>query len=88
MAPDFPLEPSQHFLSFASSMGIVIQEDDTITQNARAFASITSRFPNDYFPFTRLKEHLYSSRFSSESDVKTAVENWLNGHNMVSAKPG
>ncbi|GBM53844.1 hypothetical protein AVEN_261230-1 [Araneus ventricosus] len=39
VAPDFPLELSQQFLSFASSMGIVMQEDDTITQHARAFAS-------------------------------------------------
>ncbi|GBO36781.1 hypothetical protein AVEN_253279-1, partial [Araneus ventricosus] len=38
-APDFPLELLQRFLSFASSMGIVMQEDDTITQHARAFAS-------------------------------------------------
>ncbi|GBN59789.1 hypothetical protein AVEN_153835-1 [Araneus ventricosus] len=41
VAPDFPLELLQKFLSFVSSMGpsIVIQEDDTITQHARAFAS-------------------------------------------------
>ncbi|GBO10384.1 hypothetical protein AVEN_259952-1, partial [Araneus ventricosus] len=45
----------------------------------RRLRRITSRWPNDHFPFTRLKEHLYGSRFSSESDAKTAVENWLNG---------
>ncbi|GBM93730.1 hypothetical protein AVEN_163464-1 [Araneus ventricosus] len=39
VAPDFPLELSQQFLSFASSMGIAMQEDDAITQHARAFAS-------------------------------------------------
>ncbi|GBM95552.1 hypothetical protein AVEN_249944-1 [Araneus ventricosus] len=39
LAPDFSLELSQQFLSFASSMGIVMQEDDTITQHVRAFAS-------------------------------------------------
>ncbi|GBN84951.1 hypothetical protein AVEN_169599-1 [Araneus ventricosus] len=39
MASDFPLELLQKFLSLASSMGIVMQEDDTITQHARAFAS-------------------------------------------------
>ncbi|GBM33217.1 hypothetical protein AVEN_28210-1 [Araneus ventricosus] len=39
MAPDFPLELSQLFLSFASSMDIAMQEDDTITQYARAFTS-------------------------------------------------
>ncbi|GBN03147.1 hypothetical protein AVEN_78165-1 [Araneus ventricosus] len=38
-APDFLLELLQQSLSFASSMGIVIQEDDNITQHARAFAS-------------------------------------------------
>ncbi|GBO20274.1 hypothetical protein AVEN_152630-1 [Araneus ventricosus] len=38
-APDFPLELLQQFLSFASSMGIVMQEDGIITQHARAFMS-------------------------------------------------
>ncbi|GBO26449.1 hypothetical protein AVEN_121271-1 [Araneus ventricosus] len=33
------LELSQQFLSFASSMGIVMQEDDTITQHGRVFVS-------------------------------------------------
>ncbi|GBM88753.1 hypothetical protein AVEN_173250-1, partial [Araneus ventricosus] len=37
--PDFPFELLQQFLSFASSMGIVMQEDDTTTQHASAFAS-------------------------------------------------
>ncbi|GBM81952.1 hypothetical protein AVEN_4102-1 [Araneus ventricosus] len=37
-APDFPLELLKQFLSFASSMGIAMQEH-TITQHARAFAS-------------------------------------------------
>ncbi|GBL76354.1 hypothetical protein AVEN_217147-1 [Araneus ventricosus] len=41
-APDFPHELLQLFLSFASSMGIVMQEDEIITQHARAFMS-------DYF---------------------------------------
>ncbi|GBM27584.1 hypothetical protein AVEN_101315-1 [Araneus ventricosus] len=39
VATDFPLELSQQFLSFASSMGIVMQEHDSITQHSRAFAS-------------------------------------------------
>ncbi|GBM17777.1 hypothetical protein AVEN_99657-1 [Araneus ventricosus] len=38
-----------------------------------------SRWPSDYFLFPQLKEHLFGTRFSSDSDVKTAVENWLNG---------
>ncbi|GBN34768.1 hypothetical protein AVEN_209526-1 [Araneus ventricosus] len=40
VTPDFPLELSQQFLSFASSVGISTQEDETITQHARAFASV------------------------------------------------
>ncbi|GBL80700.1 hypothetical protein AVEN_206333-1 [Araneus ventricosus] len=39
VAPYFLLELLQQFSSFASSMGIAMQEDDTITQHARAFAS-------------------------------------------------
>ncbi|GBO37040.1 hypothetical protein AVEN_174791-1 [Araneus ventricosus] len=31
------------------------------------------------FPFWKLKEHLSGTRFSSDSDVKTAAENWLKG---------
>ncbi|GBM06845.1 hypothetical protein AVEN_173600-1 [Araneus ventricosus] len=52
---------------------IVMQEDDTITKHARAFAS------GDYFLFPKLKEHLSGTRFSSDSDVETAAEYWLNG---------
>ncbi|GBN57900.1 hypothetical protein AVEN_228740-1 [Araneus ventricosus] len=33
-------------------------------------------------------ENLSGTRFSSDSDVKTVVENWLNGQNVISAKPG
>ncbi|GBO27182.1 hypothetical protein AVEN_228992-1, partial [Araneus ventricosus] len=47
---------------------------------------ITSRWPNDYFLVPKLKEHLTGAMFSSESDVKTVVENWLNGHYVISAK--
>ncbi|GBN40325.1 hypothetical protein AVEN_81197-1, partial [Araneus ventricosus] len=49
---------------------------------------MTSRWPNDYFLFPKLKEHLSGTRFSSESDVKTVAENWLNGQDMISFKPG
>ncbi|GBM86068.1 hypothetical protein AVEN_3894-1 [Araneus ventricosus] len=34
---------------------------------------------SDYFLFPKLKEQLSRTRFSSDSDVKTAAENWLNG---------
>ncbi|GBM02512.1 hypothetical protein AVEN_76544-1 [Araneus ventricosus] len=32
--------------------------------------------------------HLSGTRFSSESDVKTDAEHWLNGRDVISAKPG
>ncbi|GBN79891.1 hypothetical protein AVEN_192156-1 [Araneus ventricosus] len=35
--------------------------------------------PSDYLLLPQLKEHLSGTRFSSDSDVKTAAENWLNG---------
>ncbi|GBO37670.1 hypothetical protein AVEN_214236-1 [Araneus ventricosus] len=33
-------------------------------------------------------KHLSGTRFSSESDIKTVAENWLNGQDVISAKPG
>ncbi|GBN90418.1 hypothetical protein AVEN_149212-1 [Araneus ventricosus] len=33
-------------------------------------------------------KHLSRTRFSSVSDVKTVAENWLNGQDVISAKPG
>ncbi|GBN43153.1 hypothetical protein AVEN_116821-1 [Araneus ventricosus] len=87
VAPDFPLELSQQFLSVASSMSIAMQECDIIAQHAREFASITSRWPNDYFLIPKLKEHLSGTRLYSESDVKTLAENWLYRQNFISAKP-
>ncbi|GBO32426.1 hypothetical protein AVEN_267478-1 [Araneus ventricosus] len=39
---------------------------------------MASGCPNDYFLFLKLKEHLSVTRFSSEKDVKTTTENWLN----------
>ncbi|GBM56202.1 hypothetical protein AVEN_47268-1 [Araneus ventricosus] len=45
LAPDFPLELLQQFLSFSSSMGpgIVMKEDDTITQHTRDLRRMASR---------------------------------------------
>ncbi|GBM60568.1 hypothetical protein AVEN_131578-1 [Araneus ventricosus] len=43
---------------------------------------ITSRWPNDYFLFLKLKELLSETKFSLESDVKTFTENWLNGQGV------
>ncbi|GBN21017.1 hypothetical protein AVEN_145144-1, partial [Araneus ventricosus] len=45
------------------------------------------RFPPDSAPNLGSK-HLSGTRFSSEIDVKTVVENWLNGQDVISAKPG
>ncbi|GBL94776.1 hypothetical protein AVEN_244757-1 [Araneus ventricosus] len=39
---------------------------------------MASRFLSDYFLFPKLKEHLSGTRLSSDSDVKTAAENWFN----------
>ncbi|GBN91490.1 hypothetical protein AVEN_89463-1 [Araneus ventricosus] len=55
LAPDFPLELLQQFLSFGSSMGIVMKEDDTITQHAREFASDNCRMTQRLFPFSEFK---------------------------------
>ncbi|GBM34321.1 hypothetical protein AVEN_271860-1 [Araneus ventricosus] len=55
-----------------------MQENDTITQYARAFASDNFTMASEYFLSPKSKEHLSGPRFSSESDVKTAAENWLN----------
>ncbi|GBM85974.1 hypothetical protein AVEN_43520-1 [Araneus ventricosus] len=88
-APVFPPELSQQFLSFASIMGIVMQEDDTITQHARAIVRrMASRWPSDYFLSQKLKEHLSGRKFSSETDVKTILENWFNVQDVSFAKSG
>ncbi|GBM10133.1 hypothetical protein AVEN_258740-1 [Araneus ventricosus] len=61
-------------------MDIAMQEDDTITQNARAFTSDGFTMAKLLFPFSKIEETLISgTRISSDSDVKTAAVNWLNG---------
>ncbi|GBN52824.1 hypothetical protein AVEN_82324-1 [Araneus ventricosus] len=40
---------------------------------------MVSRWPSDCFLLPKLKEHLSRTRFFSDSDVKTAAENWFNG---------
>ncbi|GBL84920.1 hypothetical protein AVEN_106539-1 [Araneus ventricosus] len=35
-----------------------------------------------------VSKHLSGTGFSSESDVKTVAENWFNGQDLISAKPG
>ncbi|GBN66556.1 hypothetical protein AVEN_15360-1 [Araneus ventricosus] len=74
---DFPPELLQHFFNFASSEGIAMQEDDTIIQHGRMFGSDGFTMAQRLFP--KLKEQLSGTRFFSNSDVKTAAENWLNG---------
>ncbi|GBN40970.1 hypothetical protein AVEN_249500-1, partial [Araneus ventricosus] len=69
VALDFPTELLQQFLSFASIMGTVMQEDNTITQHARAFASDGFTMAHDYLLFPKLKDHLSGTKFSSNSDV-------------------
>ncbi|GBL85659.1 hypothetical protein AVEN_193119-1 [Araneus ventricosus] len=55
VAPDFPLELLQQFTSFASNMGIVMQEDDTITQRARVFASDRFTTAKSRFLFSEIE---------------------------------
>ncbi|GBN74182.1 hypothetical protein AVEN_197658-1 [Araneus ventricosus] len=59
-------------------MGIVLKEDDNITQHARTFAS-DGFWPSVYFLFPKSKEHLSATRFSTDSDVETSADNWLHG---------
>ncbi|GBM67186.1 hypothetical protein AVEN_114334-1 [Araneus ventricosus] len=54
----FPLELLQQFLSFASSMGIGMQEDDTITQHVRVFASDGSAMTQSLFLFFEIERTL------------------------------
>ncbi|GBO30109.1 hypothetical protein AVEN_136286-1 [Araneus ventricosus] len=49
---------------------------------------MASRWPSDYSLFPKRKKRLYGTRFSSDSDVETAAENWLNGQDVISAKTG
>ncbi|GBO37769.1 hypothetical protein AVEN_213245-1 [Araneus ventricosus] len=44
--------------------------------------------PSDYFLFSKLKEQLSGTRLSSDSDVKTAAKNWLNGQRRVFYQTG
>ncbi|GBM66168.1 hypothetical protein AVEN_213302-1 [Araneus ventricosus] len=56
--------------------GIVMQENDTTTKHSSAFVSdsFTAKLKEP-----ELKKHLSKTKLSSDSDVKTAAENWLNG---------
>ncbi|GBN75141.1 hypothetical protein AVEN_163889-1, partial [Araneus ventricosus] len=71
-----------------SSMGIIIQEDDAITQHAKVFASYNFTMSQCLFLFSEFEGTLIWNKVSSENSLKTIVENWLNGQDGISAKPG
>ncbi|GBN86010.1 hypothetical protein AVEN_81512-1 [Araneus ventricosus] len=50
-------------------MGIVMQKH----HHSTCFT-----MPQRLLPFSKSKEHLSGTRYSSNSDVKTVAENWLN----------
>ncbi|GBL94815.1 hypothetical protein AVEN_197502-1 [Araneus ventricosus] len=64
-------------------MGFVKQEDNTITQHARAFTLDGFTMASNNFLLPKLKEHLSGKRFCSDSDVKTSAENC--GHDFYQA---
>ncbi|GBO12292.1 hypothetical protein AVEN_176232-1 [Araneus ventricosus] len=49
---------------------------------------MASRWSSDYFLFLKLKELLFGTGFSSDSDVKTDAENWLNVQGRDFYHPG
>ncbi|GBM45539.1 hypothetical protein AVEN_152579-1 [Araneus ventricosus] len=49
---------------------------------------MASHRPSDNFLFPKLKEHLCGTRFFSDGDEKTAVENWFNGQGCDSCLAG
>ncbi|GBL77377.1 hypothetical protein AVEN_41792-1 [Araneus ventricosus] len=77
VAPNFPLELLQQFLSFESSMGIVMRRVTPSLNMPGRLRRMASRWLNSYFLFPKLKEHLSETRFSSNSELETSVENWL-----------
>ncbi|GBM72947.1 hypothetical protein AVEN_124127-1 [Araneus ventricosus] len=58
-------------------MGIVMQEDDTITQHARCLRRMASRWPGDYFLLPKLKEHLSGTRNVSLMVGKRHLQRFL-----------
>ncbi|GBN35209.1 hypothetical protein AVEN_12906-1 [Araneus ventricosus] len=78
VAPVFPLELLQQFFSFASSMGMPFRRMTPPLNMPGHLRRMASRWPSDYIFFSKLKEHLSGTEFSSDSDVKTAAENYIN----------
>ncbi|GBN25149.1 hypothetical protein AVEN_187427-1 [Araneus ventricosus] len=60
-------------------MGTDMQEDDTITQYARAFALDGFTVVQCLFPFSEIEGTLIWNKVLFNGDVKTDAENWLNG---------
>ncbi|GBN36382.1 hypothetical protein AVEN_77324-1 [Araneus ventricosus] len=69
-------------------MGVVCRRMTPSLNMPGRLRRITSRWPNEYFLFPKLKKHLSGTKLSSESDVKTVVENWLKGQDVISVQPG
>ncbi|GBO08953.1 hypothetical protein AVEN_85008-1 [Araneus ventricosus] len=77
------------------SDGVIVLRDNThpAKKNSRIAAKVQvgSLEPPPYSPGSAPNlgsKHLSGIRFSSESDVKTDIENWLNGQDAISSKPG
>ncbi|GBL87417.1 hypothetical protein AVEN_203131-1 [Araneus ventricosus] len=77
------------------SDGVILQHNNTHT--ARKTQELLRKFKWEICsqPLTAQTRHpiwvpnsYVEQLFSSESDVKTVVENWLNGQDVISAKPG
>ncbi|GBM46431.1 hypothetical protein AVEN_256403-1 [Araneus ventricosus] len=74
------------------SDGVILLHDNTRT--ARKTQELLRKFkwevlPPPYSPDSAPNlgsKHLSATRFSSESDVKTVVESWLNRQDVISAK--
>ncbi|GBL72611.1 hypothetical protein AVEN_74287-1 [Araneus ventricosus] len=79
MALDFPLELLQQFLVLLAVWVLSCRRITPSLNMPGCLRLMASRWPRDCFLFPKLKEHLSGARFSSDSDVKTAAENWLNG---------
>ncbi|GBM21466.1 hypothetical protein AVEN_161073-1 [Araneus ventricosus] len=72
--------------------GVILLHDNTHTDRKtqellRKFKWEVWSHPLDSAPNLDSKR-LSGTRFSSESDVKTVVENWLNGQDVISDMPG
>ncbi|GBM09763.1 hypothetical protein AVEN_101808-1 [Araneus ventricosus] len=73
------------------SDGVILLHDNSHTARKtqellRKFKSGATPYGPDLAPNLGSK-HLSGTRFSSESDVKKVDENWLNGQDVISAKP-